>query len=87
MEIDTTALVKNITREVKNALTARGVKNSFDWYKLPKGYKIKDKDTVFGSWEEFEKATGKTKEQYMREHAKEIEDLAEKEVRSSIYKR
>lgn len=54
----------------------------FSWYENNEP-KI-EKETAYGSWEDFERETGMTKEQYMAREKKITEELAETEVESSI---
>jgi hypothetical protein len=44
------------------------------------------KETAYGSWSDFEKETGMTKEQYMKRENKIAEELAELEVNCCICK-
>ena len=76
------AVVRNVVRENLKTST----KNAFEWAKdMPKPSK-KVKETAFGSWAEFEKKTGMTKEQYLAREKNIGDELAEIEVNGSIYK-
>ena len=57
---------------------------NFTWYTEPE--KTENKETAYGSWADFKKETGMTKEQYFRREKKIAEELAQLEVNCCIAK-
>lgn len=48
--------------------------------------KISEKETFYGTWEDFEKATGMSKSQYFEREKDSLEELATQEVECCIYR-
>jgi phage tail tube protein FII len=59
------------------------IEKAYSWFTTTEFH---EKETKYGTWKDFEKATGMTKDQYFAKKEKVNNELAELEVESSIFR-